>query len=647
MSIADRLYHAWSAFRYGDAYRYTKIDYGESSGWRPDITRFNLSNEQSFIASVYNRFAVDVAALNFRHVRVDENDRYLETIKSSLNDCLSTSANIDQTGRQFIQDLVISMFDEGNVGIMPTTGELNKNGLYIVDIGALRVCEIIQWYPEHVRVRAYNEKKGVKEETILPKSMVAIIENPFYAVVNEPNAMLKRLIRKLNYMDDFDAKVSAGKLDLIIQVPYVVKTDARKKMAEKRLQDIRGQLEGSNLGIAYADGTEKIIQLNRPIENALLPQVEYLTKLVYSQLGVDEEILNGTAGEEKMNNYMSRTIEPIATAIAEAVKRTFLTKTARTQGQSIMYFRDPFKLATLNQIADAADTFIRDQVLSANDIRACLGFKPDPNPQSDQLINPNMPQDDSGLMEVGGDEMTEEDYQQAFADLDDIDAQLDELEGLVDGKLAHYASPYYDPKKAHEYYMRTRELKGRKSTATLNDQGKAAAKYVKEQLTTERKEKQQDSRDETNADISSVKSRAQQNIESARDRKLQQIENHKQLMNAKIETLRASLEGLSGAEKKAKSAEVKADISSLREQNKAQRDELNAEYKEYTARIRSQRSEDISDLRTEGAADRKRIKSEYDEKYIDELDRIKADPTMIKQKKSSSKSTRKSVLKQK
>lgn len=647
MGFIDRLTHAWNVFKYGDGYKYDH-DIGVSSGWRQDKVTLTLTNERSIIAAIYNRIAVDAASINIRHVRADVNGRYLETLPSKLNQCLSVMANIDQTGRAFIQDVVLSLIDEGHVAIIPTAGELNREGLYVYEIESLRVGEIITWYPEHVRLRAYNEKTGVKEETILPKSIVAIVENPFYSVMNEPNSTLKRLVRKLNCLDDIDAKTTSGKLDLIIQLPYIIKTPGRRAEADKRIQDIQKQLEGSKLGIAYTDGTERVVQLNRSIENNLLPQIEYLTNQLYSQLGISEAILNGTAGEEEVNLYFERTIGVILTAVVEAMSAKFLTKTARTQGQTITFFRDPFKIATLQQITEMADTFIRNQIFSANDIRAIVGYKPDPNPQSDQLVNPNMPQEGlSGqqLMEVGGmDEMTEEDYQEAFAQLDEVDAELDDLESSLD--LEHYASPYYDPVKAHEYYMKNRELIGRRSTAGLNEEGKKAARYVKNELTSERKRKQQRVRDDANAEVSTVKSQAQANLESAREKKKQQIANHKAAMDAQIKSLRASLEGLDKEKKKELTPQVQSAISTMREENKKVREELNAEYAEYSSRVRENRSDEIAGIREESSERRAGLKTRYDEKYIEELDRIKADPTMRRQKKSSSKSTgRKSVLK--
>lgn len=646
MTFFDRLSHAWSAFRYGNSHE--RYDYGVSSGWRPDKVTLALANERSIIASIYNRISVDAASINIRHVRVDANDRFLEVMDTKLNERFEDMANIDQTSRAFFQDVVLSLMDEGHVAIMPAVGKLNDNDTHIFEIESLRVAQILNWYPEHVRLKAYNEKTGTREETILPKSMVAIVENPFYSVMNEPNSTLKRLVRKLNYLDELDSKSATGKLDLIIQLPYIIKTPARREQADKRIQDIQKQLDGSKLGIAYTDGTERVVQLNRSVENNLLPQIEMLTNQLYSQLGISEAILNGTATEEELNSYFNRTIGPILTAITEAMRVKFLTKTARTQGQSIMFFRDPFKLATLQQITEMADTFIRNQIFSANDVRAIVGYKPDPNPQSDQLINPNMPQEGmqgEQLTEAGGDEMTEEDYQEAFAKLDAVDAELDDFEASLD--LIHYASKYYDPVKAHEYYMKNRELIGRRSTAGLNEKGREAARYVKEQLTSERKEKQQDVKDETTSDISSVKSQAQANLESARERKKQQIANHKAAMDAQIESLRNALAGLDSEKKKEAKPVVQEAISELREENKKVREELNAEYAEYSAQVRSQRSEDIADLRSESSAKRSGLKTQYDEKYIEELDRIKADPSMQKQKKSSSKKTTKSVLKRK
>lgn len=645
MRFIDRLAHAWNAFRYGDQRR--RYDLGVSSGWMPGRQIFNYAHERSIIASIYNRLAVDASSISIRHVRVDQNGRYLDTIDSTLNERFSLSANIDQTSRAFFHDVFLSLLDEGYIAILPTGGQLNTTGQYIYEIESFRVAEILEWFPQHVRLKAYNEKSGMREESTVAKSMVAIVENPFYSVMNEPNSTLKRLVRKLNLLDQLDENISSNRLDLILQFPYTVRSDKRREQANDRIKEIQQQLANSQFGIAYTDATEKIIQLNRPVENAMLPQIEYLTKELYGQLGLTDAILNGSASEEELLHYESHTIEPIVSAVVDSMKRTFLTKTARSQGQSIMAFRDPFKLSPASKLAEMADTFIRNEILTANEFRGILAYRPDDNPKSDQLANPNMPQEgeipaEEGLDGEMEDDMTEEDFQEAFAELDAVDAELDDLEASLD--LTHYASPYYDPVKAHEYYMRTRELRGRKSTAGLNEKGKEAAQYVREELSSERKRKQTEVKLETDDDVASVRNRAAKNLESARERKKQQIANHKATMDAKISSLRKSLEGLKGDDRKAQAAKVSTEVAGLREANKKVRDELNAEYSEYSARVRANRSEDISDLRSESSAKRKQIKSDYDEKYISELERIKADPSMLRQKKSGkSGSTRKSV----
>lgn len=390
MGFADRLQHAWNAFRSRDQEAPKYRDLGPSTSYKPDRLRLTIGNERSIIASIYSRIAIDVASISIRHVKLDKNDRYLETIPSSLNECLSTEANIDQTGRSLIQDVVMSMFDEGCVAIVPvdTTLDPTVSGSY--EINSLRTAKILEWYPAAVRVRVYNEKKGQKEDIILPKSMVAIIENPLYAVMNEPNSTLKRLIYKLNLLDAVDEQSSSGKLDLIIQLPYVIKTDARREQAENRRKDIELQLSGSKYGIAYTDGTEKITQLNRPVENNLMKQIEYLTSMLYSQLSMTASIFDGTADEKTMLNYHNRTLGPILSSIVDEARRKFLTKTARTQKQSIIYFREPFKLVPVSQLADIADKFTRNEILSSNEIRAEIGYKPSDDPKADELRNKNI-----------------------------------------------------------------------------------------------------------------------------------------------------------------------------------------------------------------------------------------------------------------
>ena len=394
-----RLKHAWNAFINE---KDPTINYGvlgSSYYYRPDRQRFTGGNERTIVTSVYNRIALDVSAVEIKHVRIDENDRYKETINSGINSCFNTEANIDQTGRAFIQDIVMSMLDEGCVAIVPidtTTSPVNSN---TYDILSIRTGKILQWYPNHVQVRVYNEKTGNKEDIILPKSSVGIIENPLYAVINEPNSTMQRLIRKLSLLDAVDEQSGSGKLDLIIQLPYTIKTEARRKQAEMRRKEIEMQLTGSKYGIAYTDGTEHITQLNRPIENNLMKQIEYLTSMLYSQLGITQSILDGTADEKTMLNYYSRTIEPIISAIVDEMKRKFLTKTARSQGQSFLFFRDPFKLVPINDIANVADTFTRNEILSSNEIRQLIGIKPSSDPKADMLRNSNLNQADQEIVQ--------------------------------------------------------------------------------------------------------------------------------------------------------------------------------------------------------------------------------------------------------
>ena len=410
ITMGSRLKHAWNAFMNRDpTYNYSSTGIGYS--YRPDRPRFTRGNERSIATSVYNRIALDVAAINIVHCKLDKNNRYSETIDSRLNDCLSLEANIDQTGRAFIQDVVMSMLDEGCVAIVPIDTTKNPALTDSYDILSMRTGKILEWKPNHVKVQVYNDRTGKKEELLLNKKQVGIIENPLYAVINEPNSTMQRLIRKLSLLDVTDEQTASGKLDLIIQLPYIIKTEQRKRQAEARRKDIEDQLAGSKYGIAYADGTEKITQLNRSVENNLMKQIEYLTNLLFSQLGITQAIMDGTADEQTMLNYYNRSIEPIVSAIVDELKRKFLTKTARTQGQSILAFRDPFKLVPVNQIAEIADKFTRNEIMSSNEFRQIVGLKPSDDPKADQLINSNinhtneenlMPNEESEYYEEGG-----------------------------------------------------------------------------------------------------------------------------------------------------------------------------------------------------------------------------------------------------
>ena len=391
-SFLSRLKHAWNAFFNNKDPTPKYQDIGASYYYRPDRQRFTGGNERTIVTSVYNRIALDAAAVEIKHVRLDKNGRYLETIDSGINRCLNEEANIDQTGRAFIQDVVMSMLDEGCVAIVPVDTTFNPNITNSYDVQSMRVGKILQWYPNHIQVRVYNEKTGNKEDIIVPKNIVGIIENPLYAVINEPNSTMQRLIRKLSLLDAVDEQSGSGKLDLIIQLPYTIKTEARRQQAEARRKEIEVQLTNSKYGIAYTDGTERITQLNRPIENNLMKQIEYLTSMLYSQLGITQSILDGTADEKTMLNYYSRSIEPIISAIVDELKRKFLTRTARSQLQSFLFFRDPFKLVPITEIATIADTFTRNEILSSNEVRQLIGIKPSSDPKADQLRNSNLNQ---------------------------------------------------------------------------------------------------------------------------------------------------------------------------------------------------------------------------------------------------------------
>lgn len=409
VTLGSRLKNAWNAFFSRSPTENYRYNIGESYSYRPDRPRLTRGNERTIVTSIINRIALDVSSIDIKHVRLDENGRYLEDINSGLNDCLTLEANIDQTSRAFIQDAVMSMLDEGCVALVPvdTTIDPTKSNSY--DILSMRTGKILEWYPNHIKVRVYNERTGKKEDITLPKKSVAIVENPLYAVINQPNSTMQRLIRKLSLLDAVDEQSGAGKLDLIIQLPYVIKSEARRQQAEDRRKDIEMQLSGSKYGIAYTDGTERITQLNRPIENNLMKQIEYLTSMLYSQLGITQAVLDGTADEKTMLNYYSRSIEPMVSAIVDEMKRKFLTKTARTQKQSILFFRSPFKLVPVNDLAEIADKFTRNEIMTSNEIRQVIGMKPSDDPKADQLVNSNIAQpNQEALMEESMDPYAEE-----------------------------------------------------------------------------------------------------------------------------------------------------------------------------------------------------------------------------------------------
>ena len=411
ITLGSRFKHAWNAFLNRDPtdeFQYT----GNGYSYRPDRTRFTRGNERSILTSVFNRIALDTASIEIKHCRLDEDDRYISDINSGLNNCLNLEANIDQTGRNLVQDIVMSMFDEGVIAVVPIDTTTNPKLTDSYDILSMRTAKILEWKPAHVKVRVYNDRTGNKEDILVPKRTVAIIENPLYAIINEPNSTAQRLKRKLSLLDVTDEKTASNKLDLIIGLPYVVKTDARRKQAEARMQSIEEQLAGSKYGIAYIDGTEKVTQLNRSVENQLLSQVEYLTNQLFAQLGITQSILDGTADDKTMLNYYNRTIEPIVSAIVDEFKRKFISKTARSQKQSIKAFRDPFKLVPVNDIAEIADKFTRNEITTSNEIRQAIGMKPSDDPKADKLVNSNISQPNEGQDTQDSEEEGNADYQE-------------------------------------------------------------------------------------------------------------------------------------------------------------------------------------------------------------------------------------------
>lgn len=412
LNLMTRLKHSWNAFMNRDPTN-TFSDIGSGYSNRPDRPRLTRGNERTIVTAIFNRIAMDGASVSINHCRVDENGRYIGTIDSALNKCLNLEANIDQTGRAFMQDAIMSMLDEGCVAIVPVDTDIDPAESDSYKINSMRTGKILEWYPKHVKVRLYNERTGEKKEIMLEKKMVAIVENPLYAVINEHNSTMQRLIRKLSLLDSMDERISSGKLDMIIQLPYIIKTESRRAEANKRRTDLEEQLKNSTYGIGYIDGTEKIVQLNRPIDNNLMKQVEYLTGIVYSQLGITQAILDGSAGEIEMLNYYTRTIEPIIAAIVDEMKRKFLTKTARAQKQTIRFFRDSFRLVPVSKIAEIAGVFTQNEILTANEVRQIIGMKPSDDPKADQLVNSNINQTGNTLLPV-----TEESINEEMEDID-------------------------------------------------------------------------------------------------------------------------------------------------------------------------------------------------------------------------------------
>ena len=705
MKFSDRLAHAWNAFKNNDKIVYDppkQVYTTYSSTQRPDRTISYSAYDRSIITAILTRIALDAASVNFSHARTDENGNYVETIKSGLNNCLSLDANTDQTGAAFMKDVIMSMFDEGVVAIVPTDTDLDPDLTGGYDILKLRTGKVVTWYPDYVKVRVYREDKGNKEDILMPKKAVAIVENPLYEVMNGPNSTLQRLIRILNKLDILNEQNASGKMDLIIQLPYTINSDRRRAQAESRRKEVENQLVGSKYGIAYTDGTERITQLNRAVENNMLAQVEYFMKLLYSQLGISENVFNGTANEEELLNYYDRTINPINSALADEMTRKFLTKTARTQRQVIWFFRDPFKLVPVSKLSEIVDTLLRNTILTPNEVRAIIGYKPSTEPQADELQNPNMypvaeedaanAEMEEGVTDQNGEELLSEEetakMESEIDSLDKYDEELDKLEKQLKhdafdeydalilshseleaslnapsenpfefiNSLSHYASEYYDPVYAHEYYEAHKKLKGRR----MSEKGREIAAGVKKKMTDERNAKIQSSRSKTKSSVemasraraSTVESSsntAKSNIEARRNATKKAIEQHKAQMDSQIDSLKDELKAWGASGKKGKSKEIRIKIAKLRMQNSEAKEKLRNDLGEYSLSERSAHKErataardkyreDAGKIKESGQRDVAGIKEEYDTKLNAELDKIAAEYPA----ESSSKKTKES-----
>lgn len=688
MDLLDRIAHAWNAFQNKDPTRRLSSDYG-GSYTRPDRHKLSFANANTIITPIYNRIAIDVSAIDIEHIKVDENENFVERIKDSdLNYIFSTEANIDQTSREFIRDVVLTMFDEGCVAIVPINADTTPTITGAFKIESVRAGKITQWFPDKVEVEVYNEEKGEREPVVMLKRTVAIIDNPLYDVINGQNSILKRLLRKLALLDQVDEQSSSGKLDLIMQLPYQIRSEARKKHAEERRKELEDQLTNSKYGIGYIDATEKIVQLGHPIENNLMKQVEYLTELLYSQLGLTKAVFDGTAKEEEYLNYYNRTIEPIISAITEECQRKFLTKTARSQRQRISFFRDPLKLVPINQLADLSNSLSRNEVLTSNELRAVLGFKPSVDPRADQLVNKNITPADAESYGYGGSPMMDDGMftQNQMQMTDQIDSYLDQLDSMAQSALAHtgenkpaggYASKYYDPEKAHEYYERTKRLKGRRSNKGLNEEGIAAAEYMRNQVDTQHEqelssltkqtsdylEKQDTDLESTVTNIKTsletaledLKNSTEKNLEVSRNKLKTVIENSS---NRTMEQAKALYEKISKTSNEAAKRGFRNQIEQLRDANAKIKDTLTEGFsKEYAKttteastkqqKLKEQASADVKTAQENTAANKqvateayKQAAADLEEKFgkiiEEEMEKIRKNPKFLEPEKTKS-----------
>lgn len=647
ISLRERFKHAWNVFKNRDPTEEFDPEIGAANIYRPDRVRMVAGGERTIVNSIYTRIANDAAAVHIVHAKLDENGRFIDIIDSGLNNCLTVEANIDQTGRAFIQDAVLAMLDTGVVALVPVDVDDDPDDTGSYNIYTMRVGRITEWYPEYVKVNLYNDRDGLRHDILVSKRSTAIIENPFYPIMNDRNSTMQRLIRKLSLLDAVDEENSSAKMNLIVQLPYAVKTDLQKKQAEARRQSLETQLNASKYGIAYSDATEKIVQLNRPLENNLLDQIKYLTDTVMSQLGLDVSILNCTANEVTMLRYYDGIIEPIVSALCDGMKRTFLTANARTRRQSVIYYRDPFKLVPVSQLANLANAFTRNEIVTSNEIRQILGMKPSSDPTADELRNKNLYPEEgtegaetaetSALPDANSEEfrqviesMTPEEFEQFMQNADEIDKMLDELENEFGGELKHYGVGQFnydtsDPEAVyqHEKYMERRELKGGGSSG-LNDAGKAAIKSEKSRIDSAKKREFDRLRDVRDATL-------EKNAEDYK-RDILQMQNSTLRI---IESYRRRLKLLPRGDDpkiRLERYEIYKEIDYNRQSNR-----------EYKERARQIRGSSDSLARTTYRADKQSAANKFEDEYSAALERIKSDPTFQKQSKSSSSKTKSST----
>ena len=636
MALTDRFKQAWKAFTNKDPTDYEMRYQGVSYSIKPDRPRFNRGVDKTIVTSFYTKVAVDCATTKLQHVQLDEEERFVAEIDSPLNDCFKYMANMDQTGRDFLRDCVISLLDEGCVAIVPITTERSPYYNNTFDIYEIRVAKILTWYPKAVRVKVYDELSGNFKEATWPKESVAIVENPFYSIMNEPNSILQRLIHKLALIDSIDEKNASGKLDLIIQLPYVIKTESRMKQAEERRGQIETQLTGSKYGIAYIDGSEHITQLNRPVENNLMTQVEYYTKMFYNEMGITEELLNGSAKEEEKNEYFNHIIEPILTAITEAMTNKFLSLNARSRRQAIRFYRQPFKIVSVSSMAELADKFIRSEIMTGNEFRQIIGLKPSEQPSADQLRNPNnlpdQPTGEGGVPEEGMDPLSMlNNFKTDLADLNEMDSQIEELESIAQSDsegqiLIHkaYSSEYYDPQKAHEYYEAHKELKGyanryggsrKTSTAGLNEKGREVAAVVKDRIMANKQYKADKLREDSNT----MKAKSRGEREAI-------VKELKSELSSEISRLKSQLENMNPAQRKHAKIKIGVQVENLRKEADELRQALSEHYKQVNDEL-SQSLKTGLEINSNEAMD----------KYAAEIERMLNDPSLVKPKKEKSK----------